>query len=79
MLNICPVGRSCTQEERLEFYELDQVGQPPLRALAAPHAIAKRCIFKDLHFSQKEKIREKFVAVLREEFKGEGLSFSIGE
>lgn len=25
MLNICPVGRSCTQEERIEFYELDQV------------------------------------------------------
>uniref|UniRef100_A0A674PLY2 Phosphomannomutase n=1 Tax=Takifugu rubripes TaxID=31033 RepID=A0A674PLY2_TAKRU len=50
MLNICPVGRSCTQEERREFYELDQ----------------------------KEKIREKFVAVLQEEFKGKGLSFSIG-
>lgn len=28
---------------------------------------------------QKEKIREKFVAVLKEEFKGKGLSFSIGE
>lgn len=28
---------------------------------------------------QKEKIREKFVATLREEFKGKGLSFSIGE
>lgn len=27
MLNICPVGRSCTQEERIEFYELDKVGQ----------------------------------------------------
>lgn len=25
MLNISPVGRSCTQEERIEFYELDQV------------------------------------------------------
>nr|XP_032834216.1 phosphomannomutase 2-like [Petromyzon marinus] len=24
MLNVCPVGRSCTQEERLEFYELDK-------------------------------------------------------
>lgn len=50
MLNISPIGRSCTQEERLEFYELDQ----------------------------KEKIREKFVSVLKEEFKGRGLSFSIG-
>ena len=25
MLNVCPVGRSCSQEERIEFYELDQV------------------------------------------------------
>uniref|UniRef100_A0A3Q3L821 Phosphomannomutase n=2 Tax=Mastacembelus armatus TaxID=205130 RepID=A0A3Q3L821_9TELE len=50
MLNICPIGRSCSQEERKEFYELDQ----------------------------KEKIREKFVSVLKEEFKGKGLSFSIG-
>ncbi|XP_056136154.1 phosphomannomutase 2 [Lampris incognitus] len=50
MLNISPIGRSCTLEERQEFYKLDQ----------------------------KENIREKFVAVLKEEFKGKGLSFSIG-
>lgn len=25
MLNVSPVGRSCSQEERIEFYELDQV------------------------------------------------------
>ncbi|XP_059191163.1 phosphomannomutase 2 [Centropristis striata] len=50
MLNICPVGRSCTKEERNEFYELDK----------------------------KEKIRETFVSILREEFKGKGLTFSIG-
>lgn len=30
-------------------------------------------------FLQKEKIRETFVSVLKEEFKGKGLSFSIGE
>lgn len=50
MLNVSPIGRSCTLEERKEFYELDK----------------------------KEKIREKFVSVLKEEFKGKGLSFSIG-
>uniref|UniRef100_A0A3Q2UUD9 Phosphomannomutase n=1 Tax=Haplochromis burtoni TaxID=8153 RepID=A0A3Q2UUD9_HAPBU len=50
MLNVSPIGRSCTQEERIEFYELDK----------------------------KEKIRETFVSVLQEEFKGKGLSFSIG-
>ncbi|KAK6324373.1 hypothetical protein J4Q44_G00037150 [Coregonus suidteri] len=49
MLNVSPVGRSCSQEERIEFYQLDQ----------------------------KERIREKFVAVLQEEFKGKGLTFSI--
>ncbi|XP_054635643.1 phosphomannomutase 2 isoform X2 [Dunckerocampus dactyliophorus] len=50
MLNVSPIGRSCTQEERKEFYELDQ----------------------------KEKIREKFVCALKEQFRGKGLSFSIG-
>ncbi|XP_029367711.1 phosphomannomutase 2 isoform X2 [Echeneis naucrates] len=50
MLNVSPVGRSCTQEERREFYELDQ----------------------------RERIRERFVAVLQEQFRGKGLSFSIG-
>ncbi|XP_077575096.1 phosphomannomutase 2 isoform X2 [Stigmatopora nigra] len=50
MLNISPIGRGCTLEERKEFYELDQ----------------------------REKIRETFVSVLKEEFKGKGLSFSIG-
>lgn len=50
MLNVSPIGRSCSQEERIEYYELDK----------------------------KEKIREKFVSVLREEFKGKGLAFSIG-
>ncbi|KAL1024033.1 hypothetical protein UPYG_G00050530 [Umbra pygmaea] len=50
MLNVSPVGRSCSQEERLEFYQLDK----------------------------KEHIREKFVTVLQEEFKGKGLTFSIG-
>jgi len=25
MLNICPVGRSCSQEERIQFYEYDKI------------------------------------------------------
>ncbi|KAJ7411066.1 Phosphomannomutase 2 [Willisornis vidua] len=50
MLNVSPIGRSCSQEERLQFYELDK----------------------------KEHIREKFVADLRREFAGKGLTFSIG-
>ncbi|XP_053518646.1 phosphomannomutase 2 [Artibeus jamaicensis] len=49
MLNVSPIGRSCSQEERIEFYELDK----------------------------KENIRQKFVADLRKEFAGKGLTFSI--
>ncbi|XP_064866236.1 phosphomannomutase 1-like isoform X1 [Oncorhynchus nerka] len=50
MLNISPIGRSCTLEERLEFSEIDK----------------------------REKIREKFVAALQEEFAGKGLRFTRG-
>ncbi|XP_019521679.1 PREDICTED: phosphomannomutase 2 isoform X3 [Hipposideros armiger] len=50
MLNVSPIGRSCSQDERVEFYELDK----------------------------KENIRQKFVADLRKEFAGKGLTFSIG-
>jgi phosphomannomutase len=25
MINICPVGRSCSQDERIQFYEFDKV------------------------------------------------------
>ncbi|VFV32769.1 phosphomannomutase 2 [Lynx pardinus] len=50
MLNVSPIGRSCSQEERMEFHELDK----------------------------KENIRQKFVADLRKEFAGKGITFSIG-
>ncbi|XP_062393521.1 phosphomannomutase 2 [Sardina pilchardus] len=50
MLNVSPIGRSCSQQERIEFFELDK----------------------------KENIRETFVSVLRKEFAGKGLAFSIG-
>ncbi|XP_051983149.1 phosphomannomutase 2 isoform X2 [Xyrauchen texanus] len=50
MLNVSPIGRSCSQQERIEFFEVDK----------------------------KEKIREKFISVLKEEFAGKGLAFSIG-
>ncbi|XP_035259773.1 phosphomannomutase 1-like isoform X1 [Anguilla anguilla] len=50
MLNISPIGRSCTLEERIEFSEIDK----------------------------REKIREKFVAALQEEFAGKGLRFTKG-
>ena len=34
LINVCPVGRNCTQEERMEFFEFDKVSiylpLPPL-------------------------------------------------
>lgn len=50
MLNLCPVGRSCSQAERDEFYAYDKV----------------------------HSIRETMAQVLRKEFEGCGLTFSIG-
>lgn len=50
MINVCPVGRSCSQKERVDFFEYDQ----------------------------KHNIRKDFVDALRKEFKGKGMTFSIG-
>ena len=50
MINVCPVGRSCSQQERNEFFEYDKI----------------------------HNIRKEFVASLKKEFLGEGLTFSIG-
>ncbi|XP_077590066.1 phosphomannomutase 1 [Stigmatopora nigra] len=50
MINICPIGRSCNLEERIEFSEIDK----------------------------RERIREKFVSALEEEFAGKGLRFTRG-
>ena len=33
MMNICPVGRSCSYDERLEFVELDKVSRAVLVTL----------------------------------------------
>ncbi|XP_046569682.1 phosphomannomutase 2-like [Haliotis rubra] len=50
MINLCPVGRSCSQAERQQFAEFDK----------------------------QNNVRQKFVDVLREEFKDSGLVFAIG-
>lgn len=50
MINICPVGRSCSQKEREEFFEMDQ----------------------------REGIRKKIVAYLKNKLSHLGLSYSIG-
>lgn len=50
MINVCPIGRQCTYDERLEFHKYDEEHQ----------------------------VRNKMVEILRKEFTGAGLSFSIG-
>ena len=50
MLNVSPIGRNCSREERNEYEKYDL----------------------------EHKVREKFVAKLREEFADYGLNYSIG-
>ncbi|CAD5218800.1 unnamed protein product [Bursaphelenchus okinawaensis] len=50
MINISPIGRNCSQEERDDFFEYDK----------------------------EHGIRSAFVEALKEQFKGDGLTFSIG-
>ncbi|XP_023487488.1 phosphomannomutase 1 isoform X1 [Equus asinus] len=68
MLNISPIGRSCTLEERIEFSELDKSKRLNFRLRLLPSDASLR----------KEKIREKFVEALETEFAGKGLRFSRG-
>lgn len=82
MLNVSPIGRSCSQEERQEFYKLDQVRTAYVSQNSAASCRCSRwcgSVKQPVFFLQREKIREKFVSVLKEEFRGKGLSFSIGE
>uniref|UniRef100_A0A9L0I9B4 Phosphomannomutase n=1 Tax=Equus asinus TaxID=9793 RepID=A0A9L0I9B4_EQUAS len=79
MLNISPIGRSCTLEERIEFSELDKVS----RALGSSCSfLESEPWFAALSWAEpcpeKEKIREKFVEALETEFAGKGLRFSRG-
>ncbi|ETE56535.1 hypothetical protein L345_17754 [Ophiophagus hannah] len=36
MLNVSPVGRSCSQAERMEFFELDKAGDGVAFILPVP-------------------------------------------
>ncbi|KAH9787979.1 phosphomannomutase [Citrus sinensis] len=67
MLNISPIGRNCSQEERDEFESVDYLFDN---------------IFADIHYAQLRfqihNIRPKMVSVLREKFAHLNLTFSIG-
>lgn len=42
MLNISPIGRSCTPEERIEFSELDKVDGPDSSS-PSPFLVLRHC------------------------------------
>ena len=65
---MCPVGRSCTQDERMEFFEYDKVG-----------VILECLVIFLIELIQQHGIRVKFVEALEKEFPDLGLKFSIGE
>lgn len=48
MLNICPVGRSCSQEERIEFYNYDKIHNIRPKFVAA---LKEKFVGKNLTFS----------------------------
>ncbi|GAB1299636.1 Phosphomannomutase 1 [Apodemus speciosus] len=93
MLNISPIGRSCTLEERIEFSELDKdfpmLGSQVDATLSTASGLPRPSLDTAVHLAHrpdqqapfqgwKEKIREKFVEALKTEFAGKGLRFSRG-
>uniref|UniRef100_A0A3B5R2A2 Phosphomannomutase n=1 Tax=Xiphophorus maculatus TaxID=8083 RepID=A0A3B5R2A2_XIPMA len=79
MINISPIGRSCTLEERIEFSEIDKAGKMSLKRLFLERSSSSRRRPSAISgVSQREKIREKFVAALKKEFAGKGLRFTKG-
>ena len=67
MLNVSPIGRNCSQEERIAFFEYDKVGTGTVAVMSVPPIS-----------SQETGIRTKFVAALEQEFASFNLKFSIG-
>lgn len=89
MLNISPIGRNCSQEERDEFERYDKVRKFCSFYLKDYTSLYLCCvdylfdnIFADIHYAQLRfqihNIRPKMVSVLREKFAHLNLTFSIG-
>ncbi|GAY42139.1 hypothetical protein CUMW_064520 [Citrus unshiu] len=89
MLNISPIGRNCSQEERDEFERYDKVRKfcsfylkdyTSLYLCSVDYLFDN--IFADIHYAQLRfqihNIRPKMVSVLREKFAHLNLTFSIG-
>lgn len=86
MLVRSPIGRSCSQEERIEFYELDRVSLPEIAQacghVGVPFSVAGESLrstaldSRYLLSSSERKHKTKFVEDLRKEFAGKGLTLS---
>ena len=81
MLNVSPIGRNCSQEERDEFERYDKVKINYL-LLFLVQIIHEHCLvisFNNFFCLKKvQNIRPKMVAELRERFAHLNLTFSIG-
>uniref|UniRef100_A0A3B3REN9 Phosphomannomutase n=1 Tax=Paramormyrops kingsleyae TaxID=1676925 RepID=A0A3B3REN9_9TELE len=78
MINISPIGRSCTLEERIEFSEIDKVRNMFLRPAKRWWTSAPTSPLPLPFPTQRERIRERFVEALQQEFAGKGLRFTRG-
>lgn len=69
MLNVSPIGRNCSQEERIAFNEYDLVCMKHL--LLSPLTLS-------FFLFKKHGVRAKFVEVLQNKFSSFNLKYSIG-
>lgn len=86
MLNVSPIGRNCSQEERDEFEKYDKVNTNPnfSKVVSASRVLTRIFILRTwveiylVIYIQVQNIRPKMVSILREKFAHLNLTFSIG-
>jgi hypothetical protein len=79
MINVSPIGRNCSQEERDEFEKYDKVksyNKNKIFFSSWREGISFK--YEMTYFMQVHNIRPKMVSVLREKFAHLNLTFSIG-
>ena len=81
MINVSPIGRNCSQEERDEFEKYDKVlilYYKSVTFLSRRWKVIEDTSTETMDFLQVHNIRPKMVSVLREKFAHFNLTFSIG-
>lgn len=76
MINVSPIGRNCSQEERDEFEKYDKVWISSFPMLLFQHS--PYWLFRNQFTLQIHNIRSKLVTLLREKFAHLNLTYSIG-